>query len=52
MKKYPDAKVIEFSGEASYWVRIRPAEGNREVAESIAARLKPVEGEAYLTRLD
>ena len=52
MRKYPDAKVIEFSGEASYWVRIRPAEGNREVAESIAARLKPVEGEAYLTRLD
>ncbi len=52
IKKYPDAKVIEFSGEASYWVRIRPAEGNRKVAESIAARLKPVEGEAYLTRLD
>jgi rare lipoprotein A len=51
-KKYPDAKVIDFPGEASYWVRIRPAEGNREQAESIAKHLKPAEGEAFLTRLD
>lgn len=50
--KYPDARVIEFSGEASYWVRIRPVDGNREVAEHIAARLRPVEGTAFLTRLD
>jgi rare lipoprotein A len=50
--KYTDAKVIDFPGEASYWVRIRPADGNREQAESIAAHLKPVEGVAYLTRLD
>ncbi len=52
IRKYPDAKVIEFPGEASYWVRIRPADGNREVAEHIAARLRPVEGTAFLTRLD
>lgn len=52
MRKYPDAKVIEFPGEASYWVRIRPMDGNREQAERIAARVKPAEGTAYLTRLD
>lgn len=52
MKKYPDANVIEFPGEDSYWVRIRPGGDNREQAESIAAKLRPAEGEAFLTRLD
>lgn len=50
--RYPDANVIEFPGEDSYWVRIRPEGDNREQAESIAARLRPAEGEAFLTRLD
>lgn len=50
--KYPDANVIEFPGEDSYWVRIRPQGDNRAQAESIAQRLRPEEGEAYLTRLD
>jgi rare lipoprotein A len=50
--KYPDASVIEFPGTDSYWVRIRPQGDNREVAESIASRLRPAEGEAFLTRLD
>jgi rare lipoprotein A len=51
-RRYPDANVIEFPGEDSYWVRIRPEGDNREQAESIASRLRPAEGEAFLTRLD
>ena len=51
-RKYPDANVIEFPGEDSYWVRIRPQGDNREQAESIAHKLRPSEGEAFLTRLD
>jgi len=50
--KYPDAKVITFPGEKSFWVRIRPAGDNREQAESIARRLRLAEGTAFLTRLD
>jgi rare lipoprotein A len=50
--RYPEASVIEFPGTASYWVRIRPAGDNRALAESIARRLQPEEGEAFLTRLD
>ena len=49
---YPGAKVIEFPGEASWWVRIRPQGDNREQAEYIARHLRPAEGEAFLTRLD
>ena len=52
LQKYPNANVIEFPGEDSYWVRIRPAGDNREQAESIARRLRPAQGEAFLTRLD
>ncbi|MGA3263511.1 MAG: septal ring lytic transglycosylase RlpA family protein [Terracidiphilus sp.] len=52
MRKYPGANVIEFPGEDSYWVRIRPEGDNREQAESIARHLRPTEGEAFLTRLD
>lgn len=52
LSKYPDANVIEFPGEDSYWVRIRPQGDNREQAETIARRLHPAEGEAFLTRLD
>jgi rare lipoprotein A len=52
LRKYPEARVIEFPGEKSYWVRIRPEGDNREEAESIASHLHPAEGDAYLTRLD
>jgi rare lipoprotein A len=52
LRKYPDANVIEFPGEDSYWVRIRPEGDNREEAERIASHLRPTEGQAYLTRLD
>jgi rare lipoprotein A len=52
LKKYPDANVIEFPGQDSYWVRIRPHGDNREQAELIAHRMRLDEGEAFLTRLD
>ena len=52
LRKYTDANVIEFPGEKSYWVRIRPEGDNRQMAEYIAQHLRPTEGEAYLTRLD
>lgn len=49
---YPGSRVIEFPGERSYWVRIRPEGDNREQAEEMARRMRPDEGVAYLTRLD
>jgi rare lipoprotein A len=52
LRSYADANVIEFPGENSYWVRIRPEGDDRETAEYIARHLRPSEGEAYLTRLD
>ena len=52
LRKYPEARVIEFPGEKSYWVRIRPEGDDRERAEFIAEHLHPAEGDAYLTRLD
>ena len=51
-RKYPNANVIEFPGEASYWVRIRPEDDDRKQAERIARNLRPAEGDAFLTRLD
>ncbi len=52
LDKYPGSRVIEFAGENSYWVRIRPEGDDRELATAIARRVKPAEGDAYLTRLD
>jgi rare lipoprotein A len=49
---YPGSKVIEFPGERSYWVRIRPPGDDRAQAEEMSQRLRPGEGVAYLTRLD
>jgi rare lipoprotein A len=52
LREYARANVIEFPGENSYWVRIRPEGDDRAQAEEIARRLRPDEGQAYLTRLD
>ena len=52
LETYPGSNVIEFAGEKSYWVRIRPAGDDRAVAEYISQHLEPAEGDAYLTRLD
>jgi rare lipoprotein A len=50
--RYPGSNVIEFPGEKSYWVRIRPQGDDRAMAEQIARHVEPAEGNAYLTRLD
>lgn len=52
LETYPGANVIEFPGEKSFWVRIRPQGDDRAQAEQIARHLQPVEGDAFLTRLD
>jgi len=51
-RRYETANVIDFEGPTGYWVRIRPQGDNKEQAESIARRLQPDEGNAYLVRLD
>jgi rare lipoprotein A len=51
-RQYAGANVIEFSGEHSYWVRIRPEGDARGMAEYIARHVHPSEGDAFLTRLD
>lgn len=51
-RRYAGSNVIEFSGEHSYWVRIRPEGDDRATAESIARHVHPGEGDAFLTRLD
>jgi len=52
LELYPTANVIEFPGENSFWVRIRPQGDDRAMAAYIARQVQPVEGDAYLTRLD
>ena len=52
LRDYPGSNVIEFPGENSFWVRIRPEGDDRAEAEHIARHLQPVEGDAFLTRLD
>ena len=52
LRTYADSNVIEFPGEDSYWVRIRPQGDDLAMAKYIASHLHPVEGEAFLTRLD
>jgi len=52
LRTYPGATVTEFPGEKSFWVRIRPQGDDRAMAEYIAVHIQPVEGDAYLTRLD
>lgn len=51
-REYRAANVIEFAGPTGYWVRIRPANDDRTVAEEIAHTLRPSEGVAWLVRLD
>ena len=52
LRTYPGSKVIEFPGERSYWVRIRPEGDDRATAEYISQHVQPADGNAYLTRLD
>jgi rare lipoprotein A len=54
LRKYPNSNVIEFPGQDSYWVRIRPQGDDRAWAEYIARHLQPddADAESFLTRLD
>jgi rare lipoprotein A len=52
LRDYAGSRVIEFPGERSYWVRIRPEGDDRGQAEEMARHIEPDEGVAYLTRLD
>ncbi len=52
LREYPGSNVIEFPGEDSYWVRIRPPGDDMQMAEDIARSTHPKEGNAFLTRLD
>jgi rare lipoprotein A len=52
LRRYPGSNVIEFPGENSYWVRIRPEGDDRGMAEYISRHVQPFEGDAFLTRLD
>jgi rare lipoprotein A len=54
LREYPNSNVIEFPGENSYWVRIRPQGDDREQAEFIYRHVQTSEdaAQAFLTRLD
>ena len=52
LRKYHTANVIEFTGPTGHWVRIRPQNDDKGKAVNIASELIPVEGNAYLVRLD
>jgi rare lipoprotein A len=51
-RKYRTANVIQFAGPTGHWVRIRPANDDKDRAVEIAKGLEPSEGQAYLVRLD
>lgn len=51
-RKYSSASVIEFRGPTGDWVRIRPQDGNRQIATEIAHTLRPQQGAAFLVRLN
>lgn len=50
--KYRSASVIEFRGPTGDWVRIRPYDGNREIAMEIVHSVRPKQGAAFLVRLN
>jgi rare lipoprotein A len=52
LRKYHTANVIEFTGPTGHWVRIRPQADDKKKAFEITNDLTPVEGNAYLVRLD
>ncbi|QHN04673.1 septal ring lytic transglycosylase RlpA family protein [Granulicella sp. WH15] len=52
MRRYANAKVIEFAGPTGHWVRINPAQSDRQHAEQIADSIHIPDAEPYLTRLN
>lgn len=51
-REYETANIVEFQGPTGFWVRVRPEHDSRELAIEIANRVRPVEGEAWLVRID
>lgn len=51
-RRYRSASVIEFRGPTGDWVRIRPYDGNRNLAMQIERTVHPSQGAAFLVRLD
>lgn len=52
MRRYSNAKVIEFAGPTGHWVRINPVVSNHATAEKIADAIHLPDAEPYLIRLN
>ena len=52
LRRYAAAKVIEFAGPTGFWVRITPAQPDREHTEKIMSAIKTSEAVPFLVRLD
>ena len=50
--RYRSANVLQFAGPTGEWVRLRPQNDNREVAEQISRSITTSEGGVFLVRLD
>jgi rare lipoprotein A len=52
MRRYKTAQVLQFTGPTGDWVRIRPANDDKERAEELARDTKASQGAVFLVRLD
>jgi len=52
LRRYPTSKVIEFTGPTGHWVRINPAQSDRQHAEQIADSIHIPDADPYLVRLN
>jgi len=52
MRRYPTAKVIQFAGPTGHWVRINPAQSDRQHADQIAASIRVPDADPYVVRLN
>jgi hypothetical protein len=53
IRLYHTAKVIDFrSPVGTWWVRVRVADDDRNLAEQVATNTQPEEGSVFLVRLD
>jgi rare lipoprotein A len=54
LRRYATAKVIQFQGPTGHWVRITPAQPDREHTSAIANNIHPSspQAEPYLTRMN
>ena len=52
MRRYHTAQVLQFTGPTGEWVRIRPANDDKNRAEEIEHDTKTAQGAVFLVRLD